>query len=90
MSDDSRKEMLKMLADREGHLEKLKRIRDKKKERVEEDKKRQYKKPERGESSIEKNVKEAWEDLKGGVAHHGESYKKAKKDILRKIAGKKD
>lgn len=87
---NSRKEMLKMLADKEGHLERLKRIRDKKAKRVEEDKARRYKKPERKDSTVVRKGKEIIEELVSGVSHYGDDKKKAKREALRRLAGKKE
>jgi hypothetical protein len=81
------KEYLELMAERDEMLDKAKKIRDKKKKRVEEDKKRKYK-PKKRESSLTKYAKEVAHELKSGVSHYSDMAEKAKKTVLRKLAGK--
>lgn len=87
---DSRKEMMKMLADKDGYLEKLERNRDKKKKRMEAEEAKKPKKRKHKDSSIVKEGKRVLHELKSGISHYGDGAKKAKKAALRKMAGKKD
>lgn len=80
-ANDAKKEMLKMLIDNDGYMDKLKKSRSKSKERVDKDKKKnkQYEVPENHADFIHE-LNEVGPDLKKGIKRE---YKKVK-DMFKK------